>query len=70
MPSGTGPDFFIALKEHPEWGNGHTVWGRVQGSMSAVDAIVGLPLKNETWGQTHVRVLLTPLPFTLHLRQR
>jgi Cyclophilin type peptidyl-prolyl cis-trans isomerase/CLD len=62
---GTGPDFFIAVGPHPEWGNGHTVWGRVQGSMAAVDAIVEQPLKEETWGETHVRVLVSPMPFTL-----
>lgn len=21
-----GPDFFVALGDHPEWGNGHVVW--------------------------------------------
>ena len=67
---GTGPDFFVALHGHPEWGNGHTVWGRVMGSMAGVDAIVQQPLKNETWGETHVSVLVTPLPFTLRLRSR
>jgi hypothetical protein len=68
---GTGPDFFVALHGHPEWGNGHTVWGRVLGSsMAGVDAIVQQPLKNETWGETHVSVLVTPLPFTLRLRSR
>jgi hypothetical protein len=24
-----GPDAFIALAHHPEWGHGHTVWGEV-----------------------------------------
>lgn len=23
---GLGPDFFIALGDHPEWGRGHVVW--------------------------------------------
>ena len=26
---GGGPEFFIALAEHPEWGNGHTVFAEV-----------------------------------------
>jgi hypothetical protein len=26
---GLGPDFFIALGDHPEWGTGHIVFGRV-----------------------------------------
>jgi hypothetical protein len=33
--------------------------------MAAVDAIVEQPLKEETWGETHVRVLVSPMPFTL-----
>ena len=28
---GSGPDFFVALAHHPEWGTGHTVWGDVIG---------------------------------------
>jgi hypothetical protein len=66
---GSGPDFFIAVGPHPEWGTGHTVWGRVEpGGMATVDEI-GLrqPKKEETWGETHVTVLVTPLPFTLRL---
>ena len=26
---GSGPDFFIAVRHHHEWGHGHTVWGQV-----------------------------------------
>jgi hypothetical protein len=26
---GQGPDFFIAVAAHVEWGHGHTVWGLV-----------------------------------------
>ena len=29
VAGGGGPDFFIALAEHPEWGNGHTVFAEV-----------------------------------------
>jgi len=68
--AGTGPDFFIAVGPHAEWGNGHTVWGHVVGSMDAVDAIAALPVKGETWGATHVTVLLEPLPFRIKLDER
>jgi cyclophilin family peptidyl-prolyl cis-trans isomerase len=68
LSQGEGPDFFIALNGHPEWGNGHTVWGRVLGSMRAVEGILEHPLHNETWGQTHVSVLDTPVPFTMRVR--
>jgi hypothetical protein len=26
---GAGPDFFIAVKHHHEWGTAHTIWGEV-----------------------------------------
>jgi len=67
---GSGPDFFIAVGGHPEWGAGHTVWGRVVGAagMAGVDAIAGEePVRAETWGQTHVTVLVEPIPFALAL---
>lgn len=67
---GSGPDFFIAVGPHPEWGAGHTVWGRVLGDMGTVDDIAdGQPKEEQTWGQTHVTVLKTPLPFTLSLEE-
>lgn len=69
---GAGPDFFIAVGGHPEWGAGHTVWGRVVGAagMAVVDAIAEeQPVKAETWGQTHVTVLVEPLPFSLALEE-
>lgn len=63
---GGGPDFFIAVGPHPEWGNGHTVWGEVDlHEMGAVDAITALDVKKETWGETHVTVLVHPLRFEL-----
>ena len=67
---GTGPDFFLAVGPHPEWGAGHTVFGRVVGGMRVVDAIAeGQPKHEETWGETHVTTLVTPLPFTLTLEE-
>ena len=63
---GGGPDFFIAVGDHPEWGNGHTVWGEVDlDEMAAVDAITRMKVRKETWGETHVTVLVDPLRFTL-----
>ena len=61
---GSGPDFFIAVRHHHEWGNGHTVWGQVaEQDMGPVDAITALPVRQELWGQTHVTPLVEPLPF-------
>ena len=63
---GAGPDFFIAVKHHHEWGTAHTVWGEVlEEDMGPVDAITKLPVKEEVWGQTHVTVLNDPLPFRM-----
>ena len=63
---GGGPDFFIAVGDHPEWGHGHTVWGEVDlDEMAAVDAITRRRVRKETWGETHVTVLVDPLRFTL-----
>jgi len=58
-----GPDFFIAVGDHPEWGNAHVVWGVVE-DMSVVDAITRMPVREQVWGQTHVTELITPIPFT------
>lgn len=63
---GSGPDFFIAVKGHPEWGNAHTIWGEVaEEDMGPVDAITKLPVTKQVWGQTHVTVLRDPLPFRM-----
>lgn len=63
---GTGPDFFIAVKHHREWGNAHTIWGVVaEKDMGPVDAITKLPVKEEVWGQTQVTVLREKLPFRM-----
>lgn len=38
---GNSIHFFIALADHPEWGDFHTVWGEVlNGDMTLVDALV------------------------------
>ena len=63
---GGGPDFFIALAAHPEWGTGHTVWGHVpESNMRVVDAISMLPVIHKKWGATDVTPLVQPVPFTL-----
>ena len=40
---GGGPDAFIALANHPEWGHGHTVWGEVRDAqgMAGKDSLIG-----------------------------
>lgn len=61
-----GPDFFIALAQHPEWGNGHTVFGEVlPEDMAIVDAIMRRPLRIANWGSINATELVTPLPFKL-----
>ncbi|KAK3265576.1 hypothetical protein CYMTET_25742 [Cymbomonas tetramitiformis] len=61
-----GPNFFIAVAGHREWGHAHVVWGKV-GDMSVVDAITKLPVRHETWGETHVTTLVEKLRFTARL---
>ena len=64
--SGGGPEFFIALAEHPEWSTGHTVWASVvPEDMAVVDAILRRPLKVANWGSINATELVTPLPFCL-----
>ena len=61
-----GPDFFIALAQHPEWGNGHTVWAEVlPADMAVVDAIMRNPLRVSNWGSINATELVTPMPFLL-----
>ena len=63
---GEGPDFFIAVGDHGEWGHAHVVFGVVDdASMRVVDAITRLPVVQQTWGQTRVTSLREPLDFTL-----
>ncbi|KAG8460581.1 hypothetical protein KFE25_011356 [Diacronema lutheri] len=63
---GGGPDGFIALAEHPEWGHGHTVWGEVVAEdMIVVDTLMARPIRTEDWGSIMASVFVTPLPFRL-----
>ena len=63
---GGGPDFFIALAQHPEWGNGHTVWAEVlPPDMAVIDAIMRRPLRVSNWGSINATELVTPVPFDL-----
>jgi hypothetical protein len=65
---GGGPDFFIALAAHPEWGTVHTVWGTVDPhDMVIVDAMAQLPVEHTKWGSTDVTPLVVPLPLRLAL---
>ena len=66
-----GPDFFIALASHPEWGNGHTVWGEVlEQDMTVVDQIMVRPLKVSNWGVINATELVTPMPFSVVAHRR
>ena len=63
---GGGPDFFIALAQHPEWGNGHTVWAEVLPSdMAVIDAVMRRPLRVSNWGSINATELITPVPYEL-----
>ncbi|KAK3235611.1 hypothetical protein CYMTET_54200 [Cymbomonas tetramitiformis] len=63
---GGGPDFFIALAEHPEWGHGHTVFGNVvTQDMEIVDEIMRQPLKVENWGSINATVLQKRIQFDI-----
>eukprot|EP00898_Chlorokybus_atmophyticus_P003483 jgi/Chlat1/4135/Chrsp269S03965 len=65
---GSGPDFFIAVADHPEWGNAFNVFGVVkEEDMRVVDEITRMPTVEQVWGETHVTALKDPLPFTLKL---
>ena len=62
---GEGPDWFIAIGPHYEWGHAHSVWGIVENdeSLEVADAITRLPIRRETWGQTNVTVLVEKVSF-------
>ena len=63
---GGGPDFFVALAQHPEWGNGHTVWAEVVPSdMAVIDKIMRRPLRVSNWGSINATELVSPLPYRL-----
>jgi cyclophilin family peptidyl-prolyl cis-trans isomerase len=70
---GQGADFFIATRDHDEWGLGHTVFGVVDAAgMAVVDAITQnehnlYPVTRATWGQTNVTTLVERLPFAAWL---
>lgn len=59
---GGGPDFFISLADHGEWGHAHTVFGEVlPADMGLVDKLAARPTKPEVWGEVQVQVLVEPL---------
>ena len=63
-----GPDFFIALAAHTEWGQGNTVLAQIEEGaqgMDVVAAIMQRPLVMKNWGSINATELVTPLPFTL-----
>lgn len=66
---GGGPDGFIALADHPEWGHGHTVWGEVVAEdMAIIDKFMReRPIRVENWGSINASVFEAPLPFSMRL---
>ena len=61
----SGPAFFIALADHPEWGRAHTVFADVVAEdMEVVERIVREPSKTGQ-GKIPITNLLKPVPFTL-----
>ena len=61
----SGPAFFIALADHPEWGRGHTVFADVVGEdMAVVEKIVALPSRTGG-GQIPITNLLKPVAIRL-----
>lgn len=61
----SGPAFFVALADHPEWGRGHTVFADVVGEdMPVVERIVAQPAKTGT-GSIPITNLITPVKISL-----
>ena len=70
---GGGPDFFIALADHPEWGNGHTVFGEVieEDLIAVIDGgVMRQPLVVKNWGSINATELATPVAITLRAAPR
>ena len=62
---GSGPDFFVAMAKHPEWGHDHTVIGDLlEKDMAILEKILTLPT-TVTPGSPPVTNLNEPVPFTL-----
>lgn len=62
----SGPDFFVALADHPEWGTGHHAWGQVDASSLAVlEQLLHLPATTQP-GNPPVRYLDNAVPFAPH----
>ncbi|CAJ1951170.1 unnamed protein product [Cylindrotheca closterium] len=60
-----GIHFFMALADHPEWGNAHTVWGQVhEKDMASLDALVQKePLHILEKNNPVLSNFLSPMPF-------
>jgi hypothetical protein len=66
-----GPHFFIAMADHPEWGNAHSVWAHVYSNkdLSKLDTLlVTRPLRTVTTLKNSpvLSNFVTPIPFTIH----
>ena len=64
---GVGIHFFIALADHPEWGNEHTVWGYVlEEDLHLMDALVKeRPLKVLEHNVPVITNFVDPIPFKI-----
>ena len=66
----SGPAFFIALADHPEWGRGHTVFADVvPADMAIVEEIVRQPTRTNP-GKIPITNLKTPVRFRLENLQQ
>lgn len=64
---GDGPDFFISLADHSDWGHAHTVFGEVlaEDLQSVVPKLISLPTQEEVWNGVKVLALKEPVSFSL-----
>ncbi|KAL4199662.1 hypothetical protein AMTRI_Chr03g52320 [Amborella trichopoda] len=63
---GSGPDFFISLANHEEWGSVYTVFGSVlPEDMEIAEKIAQLPTTSDVWKNIQVSVLENPISLKL-----
>lgn len=57
---GAGPDFFVAIAGHEDWGHAFTVWGDMrddEAGMRTLEELTRMPWHEVTSGQTVMRML-------------
>jgi len=68
---GNGPDFFIALADHPEWGRDHTVFGDVESEaeLTILEKMLKMPAFKDSGSVRPFRPpvvnLIEPIPIAL-----